>query len=104
VKKPKSTWKVKKKPLFTHTFRGVKFGIYEGLSEPFYAGATTERYLSKPSMVFDTRMDQKDGLEVLIHEALHACFNISELSEEKIQEAARDIASFLEKCGFKQEQ
>ena len=46
-----------------------------------------------------TEIKGKKELEVLLHEALHACH--WDLDEEAVYESANDIANMLWKCGFR---
>lgn len=63
-------------------------------------GLTSDPKSKKPCM-WVTPNSQRE-LEILIHEALHAC--LWDLAEESVEETARDIAALLEKLGYERKQ
>lgn len=53
-----------------------------------------------PEMGFHEQLaDDPKLMEILIHEGLHALF--WDMSEIAVRDSARDIARFLNRCGFK---
>lgn len=59
----------------------------------------------KRLIAFDTevalRYSERDRLDTVIHEALHACF--PDMREEAITQSARDIARLLDRLGYRTE-
>lgn len=84
-------------------FRGVKYEIRTDTKHKkgsCGAGYCLAPFVDKPVISIDRReMEKASALEVMIHEALHACF--WDMDEEAIEEAGKDIATFLTKMGVK---
>lgn len=78
----------------TTRFRGVKYKVKVKRLKGNCGGYATDPQGRKPQIVIDRG---SVCLEVLVHEALHACY--WDLDENAVFEAGRDIAKFLEKMG-----
>lgn len=63
---------------------------------PDDAGQTDDPASPKPQIRIRTGLPNE--MEIVIHEALHACF--WDLSEESVAEAAKDIAGLMAKLGY----
>lgn len=89
------------KPLMRHSFMGKRFDIFVAQQlPPGRLAGTTSRRAKKPAIAFDARIsDQRQAMEILIHEGLHACFD-KKLTEKQVTQAAKDISRFLWKLGF----
>lgn len=81
------------KKIKTATFDGVPYHI---LLDKLDGMADTH---SGYWLVIERDLDQKIGLETIIHECLHACNWC--VGEEKIEITARDIARFLWRLGYR---
>jgi len=79
----------------THTFCGRKYHI---AFDKLDGSADQESDAKKWLMVF-RGLNDKAGLETLIHEALHACD--WKARENEVTDTARDIARFLWRLGFR---
>ena len=80
-----------------HRFRGRQYRfVFSDLLAHDTNGATEDPKYKRPKIV--VRPELPNELEVLIHEALHACY--WDLGEEAIEQGARDIAGFLTKLGY----
>ena len=80
----------------THTFLGVKYDIHigavDGLCEP-------PKQFGTPNFLINVDpSDSSKFLEVLIHEALHACK--FETQEVLVNQTAKDITRLLRRVGF----
>lgn len=64
-----------------------------------YAGFCEPPWRKKPRIVIRTNMKEKQELETLIHEMLHACDFAK--TEWWIEEAGHDIATALWKLGWR---
>lgn len=77
----------------THTFNGTKYHIlfdeFDGICD------TDDKYW----LVICPDLETKYGLEVAIHEALHACN--WKAKEDKVEITAKDIARFLWRLGYR---
>ena len=82
----------------THRFRGQRFDILIGELD----GLCERPGPGDPNLVIALEPDDSlKFLETAIHEALHAvCYA---KSEELVTEAARDIARFLRRLGYRRE-
>lgn len=80
----------------THMFCGVKYDIDFGSC----FGSCDEPRPKMPTLWVDLdNMDEKKQLEILIHEALHACdFN---KSEAMVTQTAKDISRFLWRLDYR---
>ena len=74
----------------THTFRGKKWKVIECPRDAEWHGMTL---YDEKTIYIANALSDKHRLETLAHEALHACN--SDLSEDCVEETARDIAKFL---------
>ncbi len=90
------------KPIKAHTFNGRRYRIE--LRNPPDAGAIgTCDDPSEPerTIYLSPQEDDFTALEVAIHEGLHACFWF--LTEEAVDQAALDLASFIQRLGLLRE-
>lgn len=82
-----------------HKFRGKKYEVIiaEELHPGDLWGFAESRRAKKPVVAFKEEMqdDNEHWVELLIHEALHAC--LEQLSEKQVNDTAIDIALFLRK-------
>lgn len=82
-------------PFFKHKFFGLEFEVTCGLGGG-KAGAASSRRQKKRYIGIHPMLEGYDLVEVLIHEALHACFD-RKLSEKEVLRAGIDVAKFLYK-------
>ena len=84
------------KKVRTHTFCGIKYDV--DFSHCY--GACDEPRPTSPSLWVDIDgMSESKALEILIHEALHACdFNKAEIM---VTTTAKDISRFLWRMGYR---
>ena len=80
----------------TATFNGVNYEI--DICGPV-DGLCSSPHGSDPIVRICVDMENRKGLETVIHEGLHACFWAK--SEEKIGQTAKDIARFLWRLGYR---
>lgn len=90
-------------PQIKATFHGVQFlvGTFGGkvpVGCEQALGAATGRRSKQPMFAVHENLSGRRLLEVLIHEALHACFD-RRMSEKDVKQTARDIARFLHRIG-----
>ena len=86
------------KPVKSATFNGVKYEI--DVCGPLDGLCNSPRG-SDPSVRICVGLEDRKGLETVIHESLHACFWAK--SEEKVGQTAKDVARFLWRLGFRLE-
>ena len=80
----------------THVFNGRKYDInIMGTID----GITDVPRSTILSLVICTDLETKRGLETAIHESMHACNYMKR--EESVKQAAKDIARFLWRLGFR---
>lgn len=80
----------------THIFNGTQYAIE--FSGPIQ-GRCDSPIGGKPAIVCYIDSKKKDGLETLIHEALHA--EGWAKTEKVVERTAKEIASFLWRLGFR---
>lgn len=84
------------RPVLTHTFNGIKYDIDVNT-------ATIEGYCDSPRGgkpgIHTTENGTCQGLETLIHEALHAENWVK--TEQVVTRTAKEIARFLWRLGFR---
>jgi len=82
-----------------HTFRGKSYHLYE--SDTLEGGECTDPNSPKREMTIPIEGEDVYDLEVIIHEALHACqYDICELA---IREISHDIATLLWKLNWRKD-
>lgn len=91
------------KRIRTQSFRGVSFQFMEALPHPdrYFPplGATTGRRVKQPTIVVRAELRGKRRIEVLVHEAIHACFD--RMPERTVQRVGMDISTFLWRLGYR---
>lgn len=90
----------------THTFIGKTYRIVEGVTAHDENGQPVHGYCECPEtkkkeLVAPVSGGTVHDLEIILHEALHACFWW--LSEYFVAWAARDLARFLWRLGWRNE-
>jgi hypothetical protein len=83
-----------------HRFRGVEYEVFT--TGEVDGVCTAPSPDNKPVIVIAAPLDKKRGMEVAIHEALHA-LNFDK-QEANVDRTAKGLASFLWKLGFRYEQ
>ena len=78
----------------THTFCGkryqITFGLFDGL---------TDTFKREQEMIIMADLNTRNGLETVVHEALHACdWNKNEIM---VEQTAYDIARLLWRLGYR---
>ena len=82
-----------------HKFRGKRWRVQSQRAlENGYLGECSP---DKKRICIPIQGDTLHELDVIVHEALHACFY--DMDEECIDEAATDIAKFLWRLGWRNE-
>lgn len=81
----------------THSFAGVSYDV--DVEGPFDGICEFSRSTKRPALRVAVDIDTQKGLEVLLHEALHAC-NWS-VTEEVVDRTSYDIARLLWRLGFR---
>ena len=87
------------KPVRTHTFSGQRYRI-EIVVLRHVEGDIDQPRTKGKTIRIKKGLRGVQLLEVLVHEALHACF--PELSEEAVERAGHDISTFVHRHGFQQ--
>lgn len=83
----------------THTFRGVR---YDMDFDPQAASCDHPEGRDRPRIVLvDGLRNNRQTLELLVHESLHAC--CWPASEREVEETARDIARLLWRLGYRRQ-
>ena len=84
----------------THTFCGTKYEIE--IDDVTLLGRCEGTQDSKnPKLCVYTGLEGRRGLEVCIHEALHACYFAK--SEEIVDQTAKDISRFLWRLNYRRQ-
>ena len=81
----------------SHTFRGQRWKIVEAV--PDQGGECDAPYIKRREMCIPAMGDSLHDLEVIIHEATHACH--WDMSEYAVSGSARDIARILWRLGWR---
>ena len=81
-----------------HTFRGKRYKIELNCPYMHNDGEADAPFEKGKEIKFARRLYDKELLETYIHESLHACF--WDMSEESVDSAARDVAAFLWRLGY----
>lgn len=80
----------------SHTFNGTEYAVRVTEDVDGFCDAPVN---GMPSLAIMVKLGTKRGLEIAIHEALHAsCFSEDEKS---VTRRAKEIADFLWKLGFR---
>ena len=77
----------------TASFRGTKYDV--DLCGPVDGTTDNPKMGGRPRLMICTSLDERRGLETVIHEALYAC------SFLKDEETARDLARFLWRLDYR---
>jgi len=83
---------------FYHTFRGKRYRIVTHSKSKLYDGYCQHPEHKNRTILVRTDFQKRKLIWLAIHEALHACF--FDTSEEAVDEAAKDIAKFLQKLNL----
>ena len=81
----------------THVFRGARYRIVES-NRIKRDGYCDWRHKRDKRLWVKKSLSDKKRMEVLVHEALHAC--LPDADEHAVEETARDIALFLWRDGW----
>jgi hypothetical protein len=82
--------------VLTHVLRGKRWTLRRNTVKSL--GVDTLGECRKSTLYIPIYGDQPHELDVIIHEALHAC---TELNETAVDETARDIARLLWRLGWR---
>ena len=81
-----------------HNFRGKRFHI--DIDSTVQGWCDTPEDKKMPAIrIFKKTGNNRESLEIILHEALHACF--PDLPEGDIEPTALDISKFLWRLGFR---
>lgn len=85
-----------------HTFRGKRYKIELDCPYMHNDGEADAPADKEKEIRFARRLYDKELLETYIHECLHACF--WDMTEESVDLSARDIAAFLWRLGYRNDE
>jgi hypothetical protein len=85
-------------PVNNHVFRGRRYKIVRR-ALPDVDGLCCQPDATSKFIMIDKRLTGKRMLEVMIHEAMHACS--WDTAEEAVEQSAHDIAAWLWREGYR---
>lgn len=84
-----------------HLFRNKQFRLaWKRLDRKICGECETRRKLD-PEIRIDPKQSERELLDTILHEGLHASLGIEGLSERKVTETAQSLSSLLWKMGYR---